>query len=191
MKALLLDGSRANEPDLNDIKNTFEKELQAKGWGVEAIELKNLDISPCGGCFRCWIKTPGICITDDAAREVSRKFVQSDLVVFLTPVTFGGYSSELKKALDRSLGIMLPYFTKIDGKTHHKKRYKNYPRLIAVGTLPSSNSEEEKIFKDLVFRNAINAHSPSYASAVMVKGESDHKIYNNIKNLLQKVGVTG
>lgn len=189
MKALLLDGSRENEPDLNDIKSTFEKELKAKGWDVEAIELKNRTISPCNGCFRCWIKTPGICITDDAARDVTKKIVQSDLMVFLTPVTFGGYSSELKKVLDRSLGIMLPYFTKIEGKIHHKKRYKNYPRLLAVGTLPSSNPKEEKIFKELVSRNAINAHSPSYASSVMVKGESHDKIQSNIKNLLQKVGV--
>jgi multimeric flavodoxin WrbA len=101
MKALLLDGSRDNESDLNAIKNTFQKELRSKGWDVEAIMLKTLDISPCNGCFKCWIKTPGICITNDVAREVSRKFVQSDLVVLLTPVTFGGYSSELKKALDR------------------------------------------------------------------------------------------
>jgi multimeric flavodoxin WrbA len=186
MKALLLDGSRANESDLEDIKSTFQKELKAKGWDVEAIELKNIDISPCMGCFRCWIKTPGICITDDAARDVSKKFIQSDLVVFLTPVTFGGYSSELKKALDRSLGNMLPYFTKIDGKTHHKKRYKNYPKLIALGTLPASNPKEEKIFKDLVSRNAVNAHAPSYAADVIVT--VDDKIQSTIKALLQKVG---
>ena len=186
MKALLLDGSRENEPDLNDIKNSFEKELKAKGWDVEAIELKNLDISPCIGDFKCWIKTPGICITDDIARDVTRKLVQSDLLVFLTPVTFGGYSSLLKNALDRSLGIMLPYFTKIEGKTHHKKRYKNYPRLIALGTLPASNPKEEKIFKTLVSRNAINAHSPSYAAEVVVSGED--KIQSTIKNLLSKVG---
>lgn len=189
MKALLLDGSRANESDLKDITTTFEKELKAKGWDVEALELKNLNISPCNGCFKCWIKTPGICIKDDPAREVSKKFVQSDLVVFLTPVTFGGYSSELKIALDRSLGIMLPYFTKIQGKTHHKKRYKNYPKLIALGTLPSSNPKEEKIFMDLVSRNVINAHSPSYAAKVMVNGEGMDKIQSNIKNLLAKVGV--
>jgi multimeric flavodoxin WrbA len=191
MKALLLDGSRDNESDLNAIKNTFQKELRSKGWDVEAIELKILDISPCSGCFRCWIKTPGICITNDVAREVSRKFVQSDLVVLLTPVTFGGYSSELKKALDRSLGIMLPYFTKIQGKTHHKKRYKSYPKLIALGTLPASNLQEEKIFKDLVSRNAKNAHSPSYASEVMINGESMEKIQGKIKVLLKQVGVTG
>jgi multimeric flavodoxin WrbA len=93
MKALLLDGSRANEPDLDDIKIRFQKELKSKGWEVEVLELKNLNISPCTGCFKCWIKTPGICITDDAAREVSNKFVQSDLLVLLSPVTFGGYSS--------------------------------------------------------------------------------------------------
>jgi multimeric flavodoxin WrbA len=189
MKALLLDGSRKNEPNLNSIRSTFESELKSKGWEVEALDLKDMNISPCTGCFKCWIKTPGICITDDVAREVTKKIVQSGLLVLLSPVTFGGYSSELKKALDRSLGIMLPYFTKIQGKTHHKKRYEEYPKLIALGTLPSSDPEEEKIFKELVSRNSVNAHSPSFASAVMVKGKGDEKIRNTIKSLLSNVGV--
>jgi multimeric flavodoxin WrbA len=188
MKALLLNGSRENEPDLSDIKSTFESQLKSKGWEVEAVDLKNLNMSKCNGCFKCWIKTPGVCITDDVARDVTRKLVQSDLVVFLTPVTFGGYSSLLKNALDRSLGIMLPYFTKIDGQTHHKKRYKNYPRLIALGILPASNPQEEKIFKNLVSRNAINAHSPSYAADVIIADED--KIQSTVKNLLTKVGAS-
>jgi multimeric flavodoxin WrbA len=189
MKALILDGSRKDESDLDDIKTTFQKELKVKGWEVETVQLKNLNISPCTGCFKCWIKTPGICITDDVARDVTRKLVQSDLMVFLTPVTFGGYSSELKKALDRSLGIMLPYFTKIDGKVHHKKRYKKYPSLLAVGTLPYSNPNEERIFRDLVARNAINAHSPNHAVDILVNLEGTERIQSRITNLLSKVGV--
>jgi multimeric flavodoxin WrbA len=148
--------------------------------------MKNLDIKPCSGCFKCWIKTPGVCITDDIARDVTRNFIQSDLVVFLTPITFGGYSSELKKGLDRSLGIMLPYFTKIDGKVHHKKRYEKYPSIIAVGTLPKSDSIQEKIFKNLVSRNAINAHTPHHASDVVVEGKD---VQGTISRLLLKVGV--
>jgi multimeric flavodoxin WrbA len=185
MKALLLDGSRENEPDISEIKNSFESQLKAKGWDVKSVELKNLDIKPCTGCFKCWIKTPGVCITDDIARDVTRNFVQSDLVVFLTPITFGGYSSELKKGLDRSLGIMLPYFTKIDGKVHHKKRYEKYPSIIAVGTLLKSDSIQEKIFKNLVSRNAINAHAPNHAADVVVEGK---EIQNKVSNLLSKVG---
>jgi multimeric flavodoxin WrbA len=187
MNALILDGSREEEPDIEKIRNSAEKEFKSKGWDVETIDLKNTEIAPCIGCFKCWVRTPGICVFDDAARDVARKFVQSDLVVFLTPVTFGGYSSELKKALDRSLGVMLPYFTKIHGKVHHKKRYEKYPKLIAVGTLHSSNPEEEKIFDELVSRNAINAHTPAYAAKVMVNGSGESQ--GEIKKLLSEVGV--
>ncbi len=187
MKALLLDGSREDNPFLIDINSVFQRQLRAKGWDVETLDLKNMKISPCIGCFKCWVKTPGVCVFDDAAREVARKFVQSDLLVLLSPVTFGGYSSELKKALDRSIGIMLPYFTKIQGKIHHKKRYESYPKLIALGTLPSSNPNEERIFNELVSRNAINAHSPSYAAKVMVHGKGE--LEGEIMKLLSDVGV--
>jgi multimeric flavodoxin WrbA len=189
MKAILLDGSREGESDLMDINSAFQKELKAKGWDVESIDLKNTKIAPCTGCFKCWIKTPGICVTNDVARGVTKKIVQSDLVVFLTPVTFGGYSSELKKALDRSLGIMLPYFTKIQGKVHHKKRYEKYPRIIAVGTLPKHDPDEEKIFKELVSRNAINAHTPGYVAKVMVNGKEAKTFESEVGDLLKKVGV--
>jgi multimeric flavodoxin WrbA len=190
MKALILDGSREDESDLKNIKFTFEDELRSVGWDVEVLEARNLKILPCTGCFDCWTKTPGICKIKDDGREVTKKIIQSDLLIFLTPVIFGGYSFELKKALDRSLGIMLPYFTKIKGKVHHKKRYKQYPNLVAVGTLSDPDSQKEKIFSEVVSRNAINAHSPKHASMVLVKGENTKAISDNIKTLLGKVGVS-
>jgi multimeric flavodoxin WrbA len=191
MKAILLDGSKENESDIKIIKSVFKDELSAVGWDVEVLELRNLNILACNGCFDCWTKTPGICKIKDDGREVTKKMIQSNLWIFLTPVTFGGYSPELKKALDRSLGIMLPYFTKIKGKIHHKKRYNQYPSLVAVGTLPAPDGHKESIFKEIVSRNAINAHSPRHAEIVLVKGENGKVIRDNIKMLLGKVGVSG
>ena len=86
-----------------------------------------MEIRPCIGCFGCWVQTPGECLIDDAARQIAPAIIGSDLVIYLTPVTFGGYSSELKKALDRCICLILPFFTKIDGEMHHKPRYDRYP----------------------------------------------------------------
>jgi multimeric flavodoxin WrbA len=191
MKVILLDGSKKNDTDIKRIRSTLEEELGFNGSDVEGLELRNLKILPCTGCFDCWTKTPGICKIKDHGREVTKKMIQSDLLIFLTPVVFGGYSSELKKALDRSLGLMLPYFTKIQGKVHHKKRYKKYPSLLAVGTLSAPDNQKENIFKGLVSRNAINAHSPKHAAIVFVNGENDKVIRDQIKKLLDKVGVSG
>jgi multimeric flavodoxin WrbA len=189
MKATLLDGSREDDSDLKDVGVTLKNKLQSIGYEVEILELRDHTISPCTGCFNCWVKTPGICTTDDASRDVSRKYMQSDIVIFLTPISFGGYSSTLKKALDRSLGMMLPYFTKVKGKVHHKKRYKHYPTLGAIGMLPAPNSEEERIFKDIVSRNATNAHAPNQASEVIVKGADKENMEKRIRAFLGRLGV--
>jgi len=51
--------------------------------------LSNRTLGSCTGCFQCWLKTPGLCVIDDDGRLLAGKFIQSDLVVLLTPVTFG------------------------------------------------------------------------------------------------------
>ncbi|UCC93439.1 MAG: flavodoxin family protein, partial [Thermoplasmata archaeon] len=167
MKALVFDGAREGEETLEPVRAVLEAQLVEAGWVVETLQLREMDIAPCTGCFKCWTKTPGVCVTDDVGREVTRKLVRSDLFVILTPVTFGGYSSEVKKALDRSLGWILPYFTKVQGKVHHKPRYKRYPKFMAIGTVPGRDDELEAIFHDLVDRNAINAHSPRHAAGIV------------------------
>jgi len=119
---------------------------------------------------------PGGCLIDDAAREVSRKMIGSDLVVYVTPITFGGYSSELKKALDRSIGLISPFFTRINGEVHHRKRYAQAPKLLGVGIVHEPDEESERIFKTLIGRNAINMHNPAHAACVVYEDQSDHEI---------------
>ncbi|MBK8796832.1 MAG: flavodoxin family protein [Anaerolineales bacterium] len=69
------------------------------GWTVETISLRAQKIAYCLGCFECWVKTPGLCRIDDDGRTVTAAMLASDLVIYLTPLTYGGYSSELKKAI--------------------------------------------------------------------------------------------
>lgn len=190
MRAVILDGSRKGENDLEKIRAALVDELGSCGYEIDVFELKDLNIAPCKGCFNCWIKTPGICIYRDDAQEVTKKIVQSALFILLSPVTFGGYSSELKKALDRSLSMMLPYFTRINGKTHHKKRYKSYPRLVVVGSLPAPDPELERIFGDLVSRNSTNAHAPNHAMIVITGDRNVKSIKQGIKTVLNDAGVS-
>ena len=77
------------------------------------------------------------------------------MLVWLTPVTFGGYSSELKKALDRLIPILLPYFKAYKGQIHHQMRYDKYPTLLVIGTEPLKE-EYEEIFLALTERNVLN-----------------------------------
>lgn len=164
-------------------------EFRRSGWQVNTTILRNIDIAGCLGCFGCWDRTPGICVIDDGAREVARKFIQCDLATFLTPVTFGGYSSELKKALDRIICIVHPDFTKVQGAVHHVKRYDRYPSLLGVGVLPGPDEEAREIFASLVRRNALNIHSPAQAAGVVYSDRDDDDVRRRIADLLTEVGV--
>ena len=72
MKMIILDGSREDDRS------------------VEHILLRDKKIGNCAGDFFCWVRSPGACNVDDDNREIANCIANSDLVVYLTPVTFGG-----------------------------------------------------------------------------------------------------
>lgn len=189
MKALILNGSKKGDTKLNAVSDFISSTLSSIGYEIDVVVLHDLQIADCTGCFHCWIKTPGVCVIDDNGRNIAMKLIQNDLVVYLTPVIFGGYSSELKKALDRQIPIILPFFMKINGEVHHKPRYERYPAIIAIGVLSSPDEESEKIFETLVDRNAINMHCPAHSAGVVYSTDSFGTLNDKIKTIFIKAGV--
>lgn len=187
MKAVILNGSRKGDDALDHVHEIIIDELASSGWRVEPFILRDMEICHCVGCFGCWVQTPGVCLVDDAGRDVAKGVVQSDLTVFLTPITFGGYSSELKKALDRIIGIVSPDFVRIEKEVHHKPRYERYPRLLGVGVLPREDEESEGIFRTLVSRNAINFHAPVHVGGVILGNQGKDAIREKIHRMLAAV----
>jgi len=189
--ALILDGGTGDGENTRRAGELASDILQRSGWEVASLALREMTIAPCLGCFGCWIKTPGECVIDDAGRDVAAQIVRSDLLVYLTPLTFGGYSSQLKKALDRMIPNILPFFRFVNREIHHVKRYARYPRLAAIGTCPDEKSDpdEEDLFEMLVHRNAINMHAPKYATCVVDASDDDDVRQRRIENLLGRVGV--
>lgn len=159
IKALILNGETDEGIDLSAISQTLKDALEDKKYDVEEKKLKEIEIKPCMGCYACWIKTPGKCIIDDYGRGLVSEIINSQLIVYLTPVVYGGYSPELKKALDRIIPLMLPFFEKTKGEVHHPKRYEVYPNVFVLGITNKDNLEEETIFNELIGRNALNWYS--------------------------------
>src|SRR4030066_1317103 len=103
MKALVLDGSREGSSLPPGAVQVMTAAFTERVDDCELVKLRELDIGPCAGCFGCWTRTPGECVVRDSAHDVPRSYVGSDIVVYATPVTFGGDSFHLKKKLDRVL----------------------------------------------------------------------------------------
>ncbi|MFX1574469.1 MAG: flavodoxin family protein [Promethearchaeota archaeon] len=185
MKALLLDGTLTNDFDM--IHTLIVEELERNEFEVESILLREFKVTACQGCFECWVKSPGECKTDDYGRDVARKMVQSNLIIHFTPITFGGYSSELKKVLDRFIPTILPFFTKRNEEIHHKYRYEKRGSIIAVGVLDIPNEEKEAIFKELVYRNSHNMGAPVHEPIIYTNDKSKDDFISEFATILKKV----
>jgi len=163
------------------------KELKKLNWDATSIDLEDKNIAYCMGCFGCWVQTPGECVIKDYEETIVRKMVHSDLIIYITPIVFGGYSSILKKALDRQISRVLPYFTKIDGEVHHKKRYEKEQSLLGIGILDNPDAEKEEVFKTLVARNSINMWSPYQRAMIYTRGQDSLEFVNNFNKALREV----
>ncbi len=168
MKAVFFKGSPPAGRDLlcNRASAAVTARMKALDWEVKAFNLAGMEIKACRGCFSCWVKTPGHCIIEDDQESILRAMAASDRVVWLTPITFGGYSPELKKALDRIIPISLPFFGKVRGETHHPLRYPLRRRLLVIGTQKREDASSEGIFRRLVERNAVNMGDAAAATMV-------------------------
>ncbi len=185
MNAIILDGSTGHENILTTYNNHVKVELEDRGWDVEIIHLWQEHIATCIGCFGCWLKTPGECIIKDKGQEIAGKVARSDLLILSTPITFGGYSYQLKKIMDRLIPNILPFFTSINGEIHHKPRYEDNPNLLAIGYSPQNDPESERIFARLVNHNAINLYCTHYYTIII----NDNTNRIQVSKVLESSGV--
>jgi len=171
VKALILNGANALWERAGTVDAALAARLSARGYDITRYDLAAFEIPECKGDFGCWTVTPGVCVQPGPHRQVARDFIQSGLVVWLTPVTFGGYSSVLKRQLDHCVPLISPHFATVDGETHHEPRYEFFPSVLAVGLLEEPDPPAARVFERLVRRNVLNMHAPHFASPVLTRAE--------------------
>jgi len=187
VKAVILDGSQANDTTRERVGAALTTELQTRDWDVEQFVLRERKIGNCAGDFFCWIRSPGMCNVNDENRTIARAIVGSDLLVYLTPITFGGYSSALKRMVDHQIQNISPYFAKVNGETHHQRRYAKHPDLLVVGWMMAQDTQAEAVFHHLVHRNAINFYAEKAASQVILASQSDAEILASVRQGLSNL----
>ncbi|MCR6544156.1 flavodoxin family protein [Dehalobacterium formicoaceticum] len=167
MNTVILDGFNCENP----FSKYLTKQLAAKGEVFSVFRLKDMNILPCTSCGSCGCQTPGQCVIKDDMSQILRAMASSKVMILLTKVRFGGYSSLLKKAMDRTMPIGLPFYIKEDGHLLHSMRY-GRKHIIAIGMLPQQNHPgHEQNFRRLVAANALNMQSS--CSALLLKPTDD------------------
>ena len=99
--------------------------------GVEVLDLSQLELRHCIGCWACWWKTPGRCVHKDLD-EFYRAFLAADKVSFYCKVSQGFVTSNLKALIDRMIPFVLPYISWPEGESVHDPRYEKYPAVEVI-----------------------------------------------------------
>lgn len=159
MKVTLFNGNpEAADAGFDGYLAELSQQLEVRGHAVTGLQLRDMDVRHCIGCFGCWVKTPGDCSNAaDDSRTVRREYINSDLVLFASPVIMGFTSALLKRTQDRLIPLLMPYIRLYDGESHHVARYDRYP-LMALLLQPEADGDDEdlEIISDIYRRDAIN-----------------------------------
>ena len=156
MKITILNGNperSAFDLYLEKLKST----LEAQGHQVIQLDLRDLPLRYCVGCWGCWVKTPGECVARDASLEIDRAVIQSDFTVWAAPLKMGFPTTLLKMAMDKHLPLIHPYTVVDQMEAHHLKRYARYPRLgLLLEKEATTDTRDLQIVADIFCRTALN-----------------------------------
>lgn len=185
MKALILD-ALDRETNL-EIIPLLASSLEAKGFQNHIFPLRDMDIRPCSSCGCCALKNPGKCTLKDDMENIYRQWVNSQLVILCTPISFGGYHSSMKMVLDRAMPFNTAFFAIRRGELHHENRYHPTPSLMTVGIQEERNSRENEAFHCLTQRNAVNMNIDKCTSVVLTGNDTSSEVEERIKRALEEV----
>jgi len=179
-----------NNPDFklqHLVQQTVKEIAEKSNMGSSFYALEKNEIKNCGGCFGCWIKTPGECIINDLGNDIAKSCLKSDIAVIITPINFGSYSSTIKLAVDRFIPLISPFFQKIDGEIHHKQRYGKMPVFIFIGMQKKENITEKETFIKLASRNAINLFQNQHKILIFDPSNTENEIINLTKSTIKEL----
>ncbi len=161
MKVTILNGeNRSKSESLKAYLSDFATESSRLENTTQIFTLYDMDLKFCTGCWSCWLKTPGVCSQKDEGEIIFKEVINSDLLIFASPINAGFTSAELKKITDRLIVLIHPYIQIRNNECHHKGRYKKYPKIgLVLEQGDDSDEEDIQIITDIYKRLALNFHS--------------------------------
>lgn len=145
----------------------------SKGHSLTTLYASELNLKPCLGCFACWTKTPGLCaIKGDDGERFLKAFIGSDLFVLLGETPYGSFSPRIKRALDRIIPSLHPYFRIYRGEMHHVQRYSR-DRRVLLARRGDSSQLEQATFRQLGRSYCDNVGSPYQKRDFLFDGRAE------------------
>ena len=139
MKIIILQGSPNIEGSTNLLVESFSKGARENGHEIKRIDVANLEINPCIGCIACGYE--GTCVQDDDNEMIKNEILNSDMIVFTTPLYYYGMTAQLKTVIDRFCSY---------NSSLHNKRLKSVLLAVAWNSDDWTFDALESYYKTLV-----------------------------------------
>jgi multimeric flavodoxin WrbA len=128
-----------------------------EGARTEALFLADLRIEECHGCHACWAGK--VCPRDDDMIDVYPRIIESDVIIFGTPVYWYGPTALMKGFIDRFVYFNCP---------ENRAKIRNKPAAIAI-CLEEDNPETASLLVEF-FEKCLDYLEMNLAGKIIVPG---------------------
>ena len=120
MKILVLNGSPKKKSDTMVLTNAFLSGIEKNGsHEIFVMNISEMKISSCRGCFGCWQVKNKHCVIDDDKNQILDLYPEVDLIIWSFPLYCYGMPSHIKAVLDRTIPLNQMKMEIVDGRTRH------------------------------------------------------------------------
>ena len=118
-------------------------------------------------------------IRDDAV-AVYPLIAQSDTVIYVSHIKYGGYDTIMKTMLERAIPVQKAFIRLLNGETHHVQRAVALKKatIVAYG---DTDREEREVFEQLVERNAKNMNFESHQIIFTTESQVEEAVRNEVE----------
>ncbi len=109
MRILVLVSGEKNKGNTKRIVDAFLCGLKKGNHDIKCINLCEVQINPCKDCNACVYLKDKFCVQEDGLNEILDEIMQSDCIVFASPIYFSFFSGTMKLLIDRFHAIGKKY----------------------------------------------------------------------------------
>lgn len=108
MKIVVLNGSPHLDGPTSDMVSAFAEGAQEAGHEIKEFNVAHMNIRGCMACEYCHTKKNSVCVQKDDMQEIYPEIIESDMVVFASPIYYFTLSAQLQAAIHRTYAIGIP-----------------------------------------------------------------------------------
>lgn len=142
------------------IYSRFISGMQQGGTAVDTIYLADSKISPCSGCFKCWLDEKNGCPLKDDMAQIIERVSAAEMLVLATPLYMDGMSGLLKNFVDRLMPLNHPSIFFREGRSLHPCCRPRMPNLAAIAVCGFYEKENFDPLVQQLNRLTVSLHMP-------------------------------